>query len=67
MLRRQGQSNDDAFSDAEALSALRQADELAADESTKGSERYVCSDCDDPMRNPLTRNWVDGPLRPPEE
>jgi hypothetical protein len=40
---------------------------LAADESTKGSERYVCSDCDDPMRNPLTRNWVDGPLRPPEE
>jgi tRNA(Ile2) C34 agmatinyltransferase TiaS len=30
-------------------------------------ESYVCTNCDDPMRDPIARHWVESPLKPPEE
>lgn len=39
---------------------------LVYDQTDRGRERYVCSDCDDPMRSLAARKWVEGPLKPPE-
>jgi hypothetical protein len=36
---------------------------MVADEN--GRERYVCTYCDDPLRDPAARRWIDSPLRPP--
>jgi transposase-like protein len=40
---------------------------LVDDRAEQGLERYVCQDCDDPMRNLVARKWVEGPLKPPEK
>jgi hypothetical protein len=29
-------------------------------------ECYVCTDCDDPIRNQVTRKWVESSLKPPQ-
>ena len=36
---------------------------LVADEN--GREQYVCTYCDDPLRDPAARRWIESPLRPP--
>ena len=40
---------------------------LVDDRAEQGLERYVCQDCDDPMRSLVARKWVEGPLKPPEK
>lgn len=31
-----------------------------------GREHYVCPSCEqDPLHDPATRRWIDGPLKPP--
>ena len=33
----------------------------------EGEESYVCTSCDDPLRDPTARHSVESPLKPPEE
>ena len=38
------------------------------DDAREGKLRYVCTNCeDDPLHDPATLKWTDGPLRPPEQ
>jgi ribosomal protein S27AE len=38
------------------------------DDVAEGRLRYVCTVCDqDPLHDPTSRKWADGPLRPPAE
>jgi hypothetical protein len=40
---------------------------LAPTKAKGDQERYVCTNCDDPIRDPIARHWVESPLKPPEE
>jgi hypothetical protein len=40
---------------------------LVPAETERDQERYVCTDCDDPMRDPVARHWAESPLKAPED
>jgi transposase-like protein len=40
---------------------------VPAEEGRQGRQQYVCTDCDDPLRDPVARHWAESPLKPPGE